>query len=142
MRDDITTLAQHLARSTASSPTHASRGGAEMRLSSRRELYKLRELVHFLLAGAGATVRQIGSGKLLCFFCLKELDDYADFDQHGNAVGPKFLAKITVHHRNDDHEDNRMDNKALCHTSCHKSYHRKLANKMRALNKTARVQGD
>lgn len=109
-----------------------------MTLSSRREFYKLRELVHFLLAGAGVSVR-LGPkdalvdawGAFLCFFCKKKLDDYTDFEEHGEAKGPKFTAKITIHHVDGNHENNALSNKALCHTSCHKSYHRTLANTQR-----------
>lgn len=113
-----------------------------MTLTSRREFYKLRELVHFLLAGAGATPRTGERGSFICCFCRKELDDYTDFVKHGNATGPKFLAKLTIHHVNEDHQDNRLENKALCHTSCHKSHHRTMANKVRTLMRAQHVEGD
>lgn len=104
-----------------------------MRRSSRRELLKLRELVHFLLQGAGETPRR-STGPYLCYFCKEQLDSYAgDFVEHGNAIGPKFLEKLSIHHVNGDHDDNRSENKALCHTSCHKSFHRKQANLERRL---------
>lgn len=103
-----------------------------MTAASRRELYKLRELVHFLLGGGGATP-QPGYGPYCCFFCRKPLDEYAaDFKTHGNSVGPKFLEKLSIHHINGNHDDNEDSNKALCHTKCHKGHHRKLANHARA----------
>lgn len=92
-----------------------------MRLSSRRELYKLRELVHFMLAGEA------------CFFCKKPLSETANtFAKHGESTGPRFVDRITVHHINGNHGDNTHDNKALCHTKCHRAHHRALANKVRA----------
>lgn len=111
-----------------------------MRDSTRRELHKLRELVHFLLVGAGATpVDDEVIGALCCFFCKQRLDGYAgDFSEHGNSIGPKFAAKLSIHHVNGDHVDNRDLNKALCHTKCHKSHHRTLANQKRV--KTALTQ--
>lgn len=110
-----------------------------MTLASRRELSKLRELVHFLLAGAGASHRSL-QGDYVCCFCLEPMHD-ADFVRHGNAVGPKFTEKLSIHHVNEDHDDNRMSNKALAHTSCHKGHHRSLANKMRKIN-VPHVQGE
>lgn len=103
-----------------------------MTLKSRRELYKLRELVHFLLAGAGASIRDLVTGQIWCYFCTKPLEDYTDFVTHGNAVGPKFDIQVTIHHVDGDHHNNKLDNKALCHTSCHKSHHRRESNLARA----------
>lgn len=115
-----------------------------MTLSSRREFYKLRELVHFLLCGAGATRRvlkrvdgEVIFGSFLCWFCVEPLDAYTDFSEHGEAVGPKFTAKLTIHHVDGNHENNALLNKALCHTKCHKSHHRKEANAQRAQGVTA-----
>lgn len=89
--------------------------------SIRRELYKLRELCAFLLKGR------------ICYFCNKPISEAAEmFTEHGNSVGPKLLDKISIHHINGDHNDNRDENKALCHTSCHKSYHRREANLARS----------
>lgn len=93
-----------------------------MSLGTRRELYKLRELVHFLLVGK------------TCHFCGESLSPTAeDFDAHGNAVGPKFLDKLSIHHKDGDHNNNSHDNKTLCHRSCHKSHHRRAANKAKGL---------
>lgn len=103
-----------------------------MTASSRRELYKLRELVHFLLQGAGATPRS-ESGYLCCYFCKVKLDEYGkEFEKHGNSVGPKFLEKISIHHVDGNHDNNVLLNKALAHVRCHKGWHRRLANEARA----------
>lgn len=92
-----------------------------MRPSSRRELYKLRELVHFLLVGK------------TCPFCLEPLSPTAEeWDKHGDAVGPVFQDSLTVHHVDGNHGNNEHSNKVLCHTKCHKSYHRRLENQKRS----------
>lgn len=96
----------------------------------RRELNKLREIAHFLLAGADATPKD-ESGKFICYFCLKPMDDYTDFETHGNATGPKFAIRLTTHHLDGNHTNNTKGNKALCHTTCHKRYHRTLLNMSR-----------
>ena len=101
-----------------------------MTMSLRRELYKLRELISFTLAGAGATERTV-NGPLTCWFCKKPLDTNL-FVRPGEAPGPRFTAKLSIHHVNGDHDDQRMENKALCHTKCHKSYHRSKSNAARA----------
>lgn len=88
-----------------------------MRKDSRRELNKLRELVHFLLVGQK------------CFFCNKPLSTTAEtFVEHGNATGPALDERISVHHVDGDHSNNQHDNKALCHLKCHKSHHRRENN--------------
>lgn len=105
-----------------------------MRNSTRRELWKLRELVHFLLSGAGASNKE--HGPIVCFFCKKTLCD-ASFVEHGNATGPKFLEKLSIHHVDGNHDNNEDSNKALCHTTCHKAYHRRIANLARAQEKAS-----
>lgn len=100
-----------------------------MRASKRRELYKLRELVHFLLVGK------------TCFFCHEPLSDKAElFTTHGNAVGPEFSDKISIHHIDENHHNNTHSNKAACHTKCHKAHHRRLENTMRELRKKTPVE--
>lgn len=112
-----------------------------MTLTLRKELYKLREVVHFLLAGAGGSAREgqnqghsTPSSPIVCYFCNKLLHDL-EFITHGNAVGPKFECAVSIHHINGNHDDNTMSNKALCHTSCHKGHHRREANLARAAKK-------
>ena len=99
-----------------------------MTLSSRRELYKLRELAHFLLFDRP------------CFFCEKPLVDQS-FIAHGNSIGPKFTEKISIHHIDGNHENNEHTNKAPCHTTCHKSFHRRIANEERALRNALKKEG-
>lgn len=96
----------------------------------RRELNKWREIGHFLLQGADATPKH-QDGSFACYFCLKSLGTYSDFEEHGGATGPKLTERITIHHIDGVHENNAKGNKSLCHTKCHKSYHRTLANMAR-----------
>lgn len=78
-----------------------------------KEVRKLRELVHFLLVGQA------------CYFCGKPLSEIAEsWNNHGNGDGPKLTdRRITIHHRDGNHDNNEHSNKVLCHTSCHKSHH-------------------
>jgi len=79
----------------------------------RRELGKSRELLwHFLESEK-------------CFFCGKPLlyDAKVDF---GNATCPPIPVDITIHHKNNNHSDNRPVNRTLAHETCHKSHHAKL----------------
>lgn len=102
-----------------------------MQNATRRELHKLRELIHFLLRGAGATPRG-PKGQLCCTFCLQKFEYAKDFDEHGNSIGPKFVEKLSIHHMDGNHQNNLDSNKALSHTSCHKSHHRTEANLARS----------
>lgn len=106
-----------------------------MTLRSRRELYKLRELVHFLLSHPlDHNLQELGKGanRIVCHFCKEPLSYSPEFKEHGNAVGPKFVEELSIHHVDGNHENNEETNKALSHRKCHKSYHRRLANQQRA----------
>jgi hypothetical protein len=68
---------------------------------------KLKQLVQY-------TLKMLQSdGRHKCFFCSKSLL-IAD------------LLKITVHHINGNHEDDRPENLALSHDRCHRGYHAKV----------------
>lgn len=102
-----------------------------MKASSRKELYKLREIVHFLLQGKK------------CSICKKPLSATAEaFNEHGNSVGPKFADTLTIHHLDGNHENNEQSNKSLVHTPCHKSYHRRLSNTLRAARKNNSIDDE
>lgn len=103
-----------------------------MTLTSRRELYKLREIMHFLLQGSLDNNLNEDSNTLVCYFCRKSFAYAEEFNTHGNTIGPKFAEKLSIHHLDGNHENNERENKALCHTSCHKSHHRREANAARA----------
>lgn len=102
-----------------------------MTLTSRKELYKLREIVHLLLHVP--LVHNLDSEKrIVCAFCRQPLHYDLEFKTHGNAIGPKLTEKISIHHVDGDHKNDVDTNKALSHRKCHKSYHRSLSNKARA----------
>lgn len=79
----------------------------------RRELGKSRELLWQLLEGEK------------CFFCKKLLlpKGVPSYVKFGNGSAPPLDLDITIHHKNDNHKDNRPSNRALAHKCCHKSYH-------------------
>lgn len=86
-----------------------------MRNSTKRELYKLRELARFFMRD------------LCCFFCKKGLMPRSkckakDGDGRGSPIDPK----ITVHHVDGNHSNDRRSNKRLCHTRCHKRYNARI----------------
>lgn len=92
-----------------------------MKLATRRELDKARELVRFLLIGK------------TCFFCRKALVDEAILvdtpaGERGRPLGE--ILKITTHHIDGDHDHDAPDNLALCHQSCHRAHHRAEENRV------------
>jgi len=54
-----------------------------------------------------------------CYFCGKEID-WKDLypRKYGDSKG------WTIHHINQNREDNRIENLAICHRSCHRRWHR------------------
>lgn len=106
-----------------------------MTATSRKEMNKLREVVHFLLTCTleNNAVVTPGGTRIVCYFCRKNLMEDEEWNKHGNSTGPKLAAKITIHHIDDNHDNNVDENKALCHRSCHKGYHRRIANEQRTL---------
>lgn len=110
-----------------------------MRNSTKAEIRMLREVAHFLLP------------LLYCEFCGKPLLDpkLADKVFGEKAHTPLKKLKLTVHHRNGKHRDNRRNstlqlkhldsylheqfaicgNTSLVHTTCHKQHEMKLTHK-------------
>lgn len=82
----------------------------------RRELPKLRELVHHLLVGQA------------CWFChVPFLSDPAPVGRRGgDGTGPALAAKISIHHLDGNHDNDADENKVLAHRRCHKSHHMQL----------------
>jgi hypothetical protein len=78
---------------------------------SSRELRKLRELVRCALAGK------------TCFFCHLPLLENVDDGWQGSGSAPPISERLTIHHKNGNHEDNRDENHALAHRTCHKIHH-------------------
>lgn len=82
-----------------------------MRKSTRQELRKCRELLHFLLRGK------------TCYFCGKSLDDVESYAKDGDGQGSPIARNITIHHKDLDHDNDAESNKALSHSTCHRSFH-------------------
>lgn len=83
-----------------------------------QRLAKLKDLVMDLLAGR------------VCFFCGNPFTD---------------PLKVTTHHINGDHYDDRPENEAPAHEECHRSYHAKVIlhkkDKKRALREVKKAKG-
>lgn len=98
-----------------------------MRLETRREIGKLREVTRHYLIGQR------------CFFCKDFLVAPAVLeDSIPGERGRPFpeVLDVTEHHIDGDHDNNMPSNRTLCHDSCHRSYHRKLENKKGKRKKT------
>lgn len=68
---------------------------------------KLKNLVRYMLKMLSS------DDKHKCFFC-------------GDSLLAADLLKITVHHINENHEDDRPENLALSHEKCHRGHHAKI----------------
>jgi len=83
-----------------------------MRRSTKSELRMLREIVWHI-----GTIKK-------CFFCKKPLlDPGATAIEFGERNCPPVTIRIAIHHKNEDHEDNRPENRKLAHSKCHRRYH-------------------
>lgn len=95
-----------------------------MRKSIRSELRMLREIVW-----------HIGTSKK-CYFCEELLLDPGAIDlRFGERSCPPVKIALAIHHRNEDHDDNRPSNRKLAHSSCHKRYHIQKQHKKGGLNR-------
>jgi hypothetical protein len=88
--------------------------------ATKAELQQAREILRFLLRGH------------LCFFCREHLIFVSNRESFGHRRHSAIVEKLTIHHINEDREDNRRENLVLCHSSCHRSYHVKKRIKERA----------
>lgn len=82
-----------------------------MRRSTRRELHKLREIVHVLLAPK------------TCMFCKAPLITTENSYKVGEARGGPVNSDLTWHHKDGDHFNDDPSNLALTHDTCHRAYH-------------------
>jgi len=79
----------------------------------RKEVNKQRELLWHFLEGEK------------CFFCHQLLVPKTKIE-FGNGYAQPIAELLTIHHKNEDHGDNRKCNRKLAHQSCHKSHHAKI----------------
>ena len=96
-----------------------------MRRSTRRELHKLREIVHVLLAGR------------TCPFCKAPLLTTENTYKVGESRGAPVNADLTWHHKDGDHYNDDRANLALTHDTCHRAYHARERAKARRLGLAA-----
>ena len=83
-----------------------------MRRSTKAELRMLREITW-----------HIGTMKKCCFCKKFLLDPGATSIAYGERSAPPVKVVLTIHHENEDHEDNRPENRKLAHSKCHRRYH-------------------
>lgn len=100
-------------------------------MSPANELRMLREIANHVLTG-GHVRRK--NGVAVCYFCVNPLLDAVSttFGHHNHR---KVRAQITVHHRDDNHDNNKPGNRTLAHRPCHKSYHMKKQHRNGAFRK-------
>ena len=85
----------------------SSEGSEVMGKKTYNRTRKLKQLVKDMLLMMSLDARS------LCFFC-------------GESLLEADVLKITVHHINGNHEDDRPENLALSHECCHRGYHAKV----------------
>jgi hypothetical protein len=83
-----------------------------VRKSTAAELKQNREMLHHFCDGVD------------CWFCQLSLLEN-NSETFGHRDHQPITTKLTIHHVNENHEDNRKSNRVPCHQSCHKSYHAK-----------------
>lgn len=96
-----------------------------MRSSTKSELQQLRELVWFMFGATPADQATHLAGWKFCCFCRGPLLSRPLTMTFGHRHHPPVNADITLHHKNENREDNDPSNLDLCHDSCHRSHHAK-----------------
>jgi hypothetical protein len=93
-----------------------------MSAKSRKEMNKARELLWWFLTVRKPTNR--------CYFCKgillteEQQDMMRDgFVRFGNATAPPLDLGITLHHKDENHDNNNPNNLAPSHDGCHKRHH-------------------
>lgn len=62
-----------------------------------------------------------------CHFCGKQLDGLSFY----RNLSGKSIDDITVHHLDENRENNHKDNLVFCHRKCHLKFHRQKEQKIR-----------
>lgn len=84
-----------------------------MRSSTKSELQALRELGHFVLQQSR------------CFFCGFTIEARDLSTTFGHRRHGPILSKFTLHHLDENRENNELENLVLCHRLCHIAHHRR-----------------
>ena len=90
-----------------------------MQSAIKAELQQSRELLRFLLPLYN------------CHFCLRPLMKGDEEETFGHRRHSALGVRITIHHLDEDRNNNRRENLRLSHTSCHKAYHIRLNHERR-----------
>jgi hypothetical protein len=89
-----------------------------MRSSTKSELQMLREICHFLLP------------QYQCYFCQLSLIMRSE-EKFGHRSHGPILARLSVHHIDENRDNNSFDNLVLAHRRCHKAWsNRRRSNKV------------
>lgn len=90
-----------------------------MSLNSRREITKMRELLWFFIV----------KYKVKCFFCKQSILHPDDISislpnlRLGNGTAPPLELDMTIHHKDEDHDNNDPGNWEIGHDVCHRRHH-------------------
>lgn len=84
-----------------------------MNRSTKSELQMLREVAWFMLH------------QTRCFFCKDPITKLPPDLTFGHRRHPPFNTEVTLHHLDENRQNNSPSNLAWAHTSCHRSYHAK-----------------
>lgn len=81
-----------------------------MNSSTKSELQMLRELTRHYTEGQ------------VCYFCHRPLLPVEELT-FGHRRHSPVTTRLTIHHQDENRENNTRANRKVCHTSCHKSFH-------------------
>lgn len=84
-----------------------------MNRATKSELQMLREVGWFFLSITK------------CFFCKEILAKLPPDMTFGHRRHPPLKTEVTLHHVDEDRQNNSPSNLAWAHTNCHRSYHAK-----------------
>src|SRR5580704_2708761 len=93
-------------------------------MSMRRSIKSELRMLRVMMSHFGLITR--------CCFCkqsLLRLEDVVGSDGELHIAGKEspqpIKTKLTIHHENGKHRDNREENRKPCHQACHKAFHMK-----------------
>jgi hypothetical protein len=103
-----------------------------MQAKVRNELRMLRELTQHFATGGHCLHDK--DGHAICWFCKTRLFKQAS-ETFGHHMHLSIRDQITVHHIDENHQNNFRTNRTLSHRSCHKSHHLRQQHKNGNINR-------
>lgn len=95
-----------------------------MRADVKAELQMLRELVWFAYGIELTNNTEAGKGiNKFCYFCHEPLLILPSDITFGHRRHPRVGVDLTLHHIDENRENNAKENLASCHDSCHRRWH-------------------